>query len=286
MPKIVVHPSGAESDLLPARDALTQILDFVDLLARSMSNDDQADAVVWLLKNITSNSPITAEISGAGADPAVPVVEEVTRSMIAVEDGIDAAIEGRPIPHWMLNGAYGAAHRFFERNTKTIGRTDITFDLPGAKSTVVIASARARVALINLERAALEEEKKVRDWTHRAHGSIEGVVIDTTTYYGKPAIRLRERLSRRDIICIFDNENAQRIGDKYNWQSTWDHGRVRVEGVLHYDKTGNIVRISDADVIDVEHPGPIDIAEFSDGTFTNGLTPAEYLDRWRSGGRG
>ena len=35
MPKIVVHPSGAESDMLPARDALNKILDLVDMLVHS-----------------------------------------------------------------------------------------------------------------------------------------------------------------------------------------------------------------------------------------------------------
>ncbi|WP_395714337.1 hypothetical protein [Reyranella sp.] len=283
MPKIVVHPSGAESDLLPARDALNQILDFVDLLVQSHPDDDHAETVIWLLASITSNTPITAEVSGAGADPAVPVVHEALRSMTAVEDGISAAMEGRDIPRWMLNGAYNTARRFFDRNTKAIGRTDLVFD--GVAPTILIAPAGARIALINLERAALEEEKKVRDWTHKARGSIEGIVIDTTTFYGKPAIRVRERLSRRDIMCVLDEANAVRVGDKYNWQKTWDHGRVHVEGLLHYDKSGDVIRVSDADVIDVAVSRSIDLAEFSDSTFTNGLTPAEYLERWRSRGR-
>jgi hypothetical protein len=271
--------------MLPARDALTQILDFVDLLVLSHPDDDHVEGVVWLLKSISSNSPITAEVSGAGSDPSIPVVDDAMRAMAAVEDGISAAMEGRDIPHWMLNGAYNTAHRFFDRNTKSIGRTDITFDLPEATSTILIAPAKARIAVINLERAALEEEKKVRDWTHRAYGSIEGVVIDTTTFYGKPAIRVREKLSRRDIICVFDDGTASRIGDKYNWQKTWDHGRVRVEGLLHYDKSGAVFRVSSADVADIVPQRMINIAEFADNTFTNGMTPAEYLERWRSRGR-
>jgi hypothetical protein len=205
--------------------------------------------------------------------------------MTAVENGIGAAMEGRNIPRWMLNGAYNAARRFFDRNTKSIGRTDITFDMPGAPSTIVIASAEARIAVINLERAALDEERKIRDWTHRARGSIEGVVVDTTTFYGRPAIRVREKLSHRDIICVFDEATAARIGDKYNWQKTWDHGRVRVEGLLHYDKAGDVFRVSSADVTDVPLQRITDIAEFADSTFTNGMTPAEYLEHWRSRGR-
>lgn len=285
MPKIVVHPSGTESDLLPARDALTQILDFVDMLVLSHADSDHADGVVWLLESISSNSPITAEISGAGSDPTMPVTDDVLSSMNAVEDGISAAMEGREIPHWMLNGAYNTAHRFFERNTKSIGRTDITFERPGLETTLHIAPAKARVAIINLERAALEEEKKVRDWTHKAYGSLEGVVVDTTTFYAKPAIRVREKLTRRDIICVFDQANADRIGDRYNWQKTWDHSRVRVEGLLHYDKVGDVIRVTSADVIDIPSSRPIDIAEFADSTFTSGMTPAEYLERWRSRGR-
>ena len=280
-----MHPSGAEGDLLPARDALAQILDFVDLLVLSHPTDDHADRIVWFLQSISSNSPITAEVHGANTDPAIPAGDDALRAMAAVEDGIEAAMEGRDIPHWMLNGAYDVARRFFDRNTKSIGRTDIIFDALGTTSTILIASAKARIAVINLEQAALEEQKKVRDWTHKAYGSIEGVVIDTTTFYGRPAIRVREKLSRRDIICVFDEGTAVRIGDKYSWQKTWDHGRVRVEGLLHYDKSGDVFRVSGADVVDIAPQRAIDIAEFADSTFTSGLTPAEYLERWRSRGR-
>lgn len=285
MPKIVVHPSGAESDMLPARDALNQILDLVDMLVHSHPDSDHANSVVWFLESISSNSPITADLTGAGADPTIPAMTDALLSEAAVEDGISAAMEGRDIPSWMLNGAYNAAHRFFDRNTKAIGRTDITFGGPGFSSTILIAPAKARVALINLERAALDEEKKIRDWTHKAYGSIEGVVIDTTTYYGKPAIRVREKLSHRHIICIFAQESADRIGDRYNWRRTWDHSRVQVEGQLHYDRAGDVIRVSNADVIDIGPHSLIDIAEFSDDTFTGGLSPAEYLERWRSRGR-
>jgi hypothetical protein len=281
--KIVVHPSGADSDLLPARDALAHVLDFLSLLNFAERDRGSDSKIVWLLENISSNSPVTAEMLGVGIDPSVMMGAEVAATMETFAAGIEAAIEGTHIPTWMLNSAYETAHRFFKRNTEVVGRSDIV--LNGADSPIYVPASKARVALINLERAALDEEKKVRDWTHTAYGSIEGIVIATGTHYNKPAIWVRERKTKRDIRCVFDQETAKKVGARFKWETSWRHGRVVVEGLLQYGKAEDIEQVSASDVVELS-VGTLDIADFADPTFTNGLTPEEYLDRWRDNGRG
>jgi len=275
--KIVVHPSGADSDLLPARDVLNHVLDFLALLSFAEPASDTK--VVWLLEKISSNSPVAAEVLGAGEDA---VYVETTAAMAALAEGIDAATEGKKIPAWMLNGAFETAVRFFKRNTETVGRTDIT--LNDNEAPIYVPAAKARAAVNNLERARLEEEKKAHDWTHTAFGSIEGYVMATGRHYNKPAIWIRERKSKRDIRCVFDAETAQKVGSQFKWETAWGNGRVIVEGLLQYDKAGDVQQVSATDVIEVSG-GAISISEFADPTFTNGLSPDEYLELWRDRGR-
>ena len=189
--KIVVHPNGADSDLLPARDVLHHVLDFLELLSAAETSRGGEPALTWLLESITSNSPVTARVLGAGADPAVAMTAEAGEAMSILAEGIEAAIDGKNIPDWMLEGAYQTALRFFKRNTQSIGRTEMTLNDNDAP--IYVPASKARLAVINLERATLVEERNERDWTHCAHGSIEGFVTRTGTHYNRPAIWIRDR---------------------------------------------------------------------------------------------
>jgi hypothetical protein len=197
--------------------------------------------------------------------------------------GVEAAIDGRKIPQWMLNGAYATAHRFFKRNTEIVGRTDMT--LNGEAVPIYMPATKARAALLNLEKASIEQEQRQRDMTHTAYGSVEGVVTYAGRYRTKAAIWIRERKSNLEIRCVFDPDTAERVGKRFNWDKAFNNARVIVEGAISYGQTGAVEQVAAIDVIESRQSKIIDIAEFADPTFTNGFSPSEYLDRWRDNGR-
>lgn len=145
---------------------------------------------------------------------------------------------------------------------------------------IVIAERSARAAIFALEASdrAFIDEAQSEDLSRSEMGSVEGDVIQLTTYHGQPAIRLRERLHGWDVPCVLSAQLAERIGHEHGWFEVWAGRRIQVIGELLFRREGHIGRVIATDIKPVDSR-PLTHAEIADRNFTGGLPVRDYLDQ-------
>lgn len=272
--RITVRSSLGEDGPLAVQDALRQVLDYFDLLSLAQGRDDQS-SVTWHLVDITMASPLTAVGEAAASVPGVPVAAISRLARERVGSGLASIAERGLIPDWMDKEAQEKTRGLLYRNLNGIGRTD--FHLDQNSPVVVIVERTARAGLIALDRAVLDRQSNEQDLSRTELGSIEGDVTDATTHYGKPAIRLRERVTGAEVVCVMSPDLAEKIGDRHAWREVWTGHRMMVSGEVVYKKDGTVLRVHADDM------RPMDVASlsFSDLAIpgiTGDLAPQEYLD--------
>ncbi|MGJ7574548.1 hypothetical protein ACSFBX_28710 [Variovorax sp. RB2P76] len=118
--------------------------------------------------------------------------------------------------------------------------------------------------------------------TKRQVGSIEGVLMQAATYYGKPAVRVMERKTRRPVTCVIPDRLASVISSKATREDVWAHKKLTIRGTIHYHLNGEIQRMDVTDV-QVSRISPQELPSLKDPEFTGGMSAAEYLERFRAG---
>jgi hypothetical protein len=112
-------------------------------------------------------------------------------------------------------------------------------------------------------------------------GAIEGVLIEATTWRNKPALRVRERKSGRDITCVVPDYLAHTFSNNATVDDVWSHRRVTVRGMILYNAFG-IMRV-EASAITQAPETRKPLPKLADPNFTGGLSATEYLERFRAG---
>jgi hypothetical protein len=188
-------------------------------------------------------------------------------------------MENGHVPDWMGSATLAKAKSFFERNLNGVGRTDVKFDEKAPL--VIVTESRARTAISALARTDEHEETRIpelesEDLSRLEIGSLEGDVIGLTTYYGRPAILLRERLSGRDLPCVLSTTLAEQIGHEHDWAEVWTNRRVQMSGELAFDRRGHVRRINAISITSIDSR-PLTYSDIADPNFTNGLSIEAYL---------
>ena len=260
---------------LTVQDGLRQVLEFFDLLAAAQDGPSKG-VVSWNLVSITKNSPLTATAEAFSLEPTFNPVAIAHRAKTVVAEALTALIGGARAPDWMDEQVRTLAASFFGRSVSRVGRTDVRFAPDGPP--IVITEKAARVALISLERTALDISAAEEDLSRSEYGAVEGEMTQATTFYGRPAIRIRERLTNGELTCVLTEELARRVGPSHSLGEVWIGPRVMVSGEILYKKDGQISRVY-ADDLDVISPKVIKIDDIAFANFTSGLSPGAYLER-------
>ena len=272
---IVVHPSGTDADNLTVADAMQQVLDTFELLSKAEFKDGSSGAtVVWRLERASTNSPLTVEAIPVSSNPEFSVDRQAINAILSFQKGMNSVLHAESKPLWIDQESEQTLKRILARNLNGIGRTDIFSDY--FKSPTSIDHRSARRAQNYLDVLAAEEALKVDDLTHKEYGSIEGHVTDATTWHGRPAFRMRARLSGKELICILSKTAAAAIGDEHNWSEVFTRQRVLVSGICHYNSVGIVIRV-DVDTITAIKPRDVPVSELRDTNFSSGRTPADHL---------
>lgn len=272
---IVIHPSGTDVDSLTVADAMQQVLDTFALLSKAEVKDPTQDVrVVWQLEHASTNSPFTVKASPLSSNPEVSVTRQATLAVISFKEGVDAILHGKSKPTWMDAAAEDTFKHMLHRNLAGIGRTD--FFVAADEPPTIIDHRSARRAENFLELLAAENASRKEDLTRKEYGSVEGYVTVATTYYDKPAFRIRSRLTGRETICVLPKEAAKTIGAAHSWEEVFTKRRVLVSGVCHYNSDGVLTRV---DVEDVKEIVSRDVSakELADPEITSGRSPEEHL---------
>jgi hypothetical protein len=218
-----------------------------------------------------------ALVSGIDADEAARQAKAVVSSQM------NSLANGGPIPFWMDEESRSMARNIMYRNLNGIGQTDLLlFD---EQPPIVITEKVARYASIKLDQVELELAAREEDLSRHEMGSIEGESVEPTTYYSRPAIRIRERLSNKTIVCTLSPELARQIGPSHRWEEVWGSQRVLVMGEIIYGKDGLVSRMNASDISFIS-PRAATFSDLAMPGFTGGVTPPEYLDWLWRGDRG
>ena len=272
---ITIHPSDGDADLLSVKDAMEQIL---DLFALASPEDSETDGFGWRLVSASTNTPLTVmgEAYGATGESVDNLALGVKASFARALNEIKA---GQTPEVWVTGEKNKAAKRIAQRNTNGIGKTEIflNHDKP---ETITPAVAQNMSWLLSkpLKIDAPSRERK-------EIGSIEGTILRVDTHYNKPALYVVDRLSKREIWCVVPQELQNRIAESTSFNDVWENRRVKIRGVIHYDKDGNLNRVEAKEVV-LKPFKKVPLSAITDEGFTGGLSPEEYLNRFRGGDLG
>lgn len=263
----IIPPTGESGDL-SVQDAMLQVLDAFRLLTA----DDRT--VVWRLVMASTNSPLTVV---AEADES-PAATEQKKAFAASLSELQA---GRFPQAWRRPELAAAASALLQRSSEFIARTEFGLDdtnNPLVISPEVVAPFRGLPALPIHESEPLTLPRH----TKRQVGSIQGLLIEVTTYRSRPAIRLRERKTGREITCVLSSDLAGQFSHESSAQDVWDNRRFTVRGAIFYQASGQILRV-EATSIAADEAVDRPLPDLRDPEFTGGLSAAEYLARFREG---
>jgi hypothetical protein len=264
---LTIRSSAGEDAPLTVDDATRQILDFFEML--SASGGPEGTRVSWRLVDISMKSPLKLTAEPFSDDPGIPVQAVARREKRALAESFREMTTVGRVPDWMDRPVRRRAQSFFARHTRSIGRTDVLLD--ESAPPIIIIPQNAAIAETALAKEPADPPP-ARNLTRTEIGSIDGQVTDTTTYYGHPAVRIRERVTEADVVCVLSASLAERVGVQHNWRDVWQGRRVLVSGEISYRADGAIARIQATDISTID-TRPLEYSDIVDPNFTGGLTP-------------
>lgn len=273
---ITVESNIGEDGPLTVADALEQFKDAIDLLTAAISQESGGEKIRWRLEGLSKASPATLTAEAYSDDPEVVAGPLVHRGKQRFSRDMTALREGGEVSPWLRQKS-SVAKQFLRRNLNGIGKTAIVLEDDAPQTVLVERSARA--SLKSFERAEAADE--MVDKSHSEFGVVDAHVGRTDTYYGKPALYIKDRLSGSLVPCVLSDELAAKEGPSHSWTDAWTGKRIRVKGRIYYDKDGNISRVSAVDMEDVL-PREVNLKELREIDLLGGKSPVEHLDElWR-----
>jgi hypothetical protein len=283
MPKVTVtiQAPAEHPDVLDIRDAMQQVLDFFELL----SGDDDRDTLAWNFTFAGTNSPFTAEAEATSNNKDVDVTYIANTRISETASYMSDLRSGRRPTKDIGKKRRSAAKRVFVRNTQAIGKTTVNFSVPTAPEVVLTPSIAQTSLALSQSNDAPEVQYLSEDRERHENGSIEGRIVDVSSDYNHPAIRIEERKSGREINCRVGQEVIDSIASATSLKDVWEHRRVRVRGVISFDSAGQITRVYAKSVTPIA-PRAMTLKDIEDRDFTGGLQIEDYLDKLREGNLG
>lgn len=269
---IIVTPPEKDQDGLNLDDALHHVLEAYELLVNSSPSDD---SIVWrLVEAKTSSPPLMVVAEAKSLRPGVDVDLIAKNQKKCFANCYSELNKGNVPDAWGSSHLRSMASRFLHRNQHGVAITRIILD---EDKQITLTPQEAEIA----GRAFVEFlpiEVKPRSQV----SSVEGKLLEVGSYYNLPAIRIRVRTTGQDIWCYVDEKHRAQIAEEANFEDVWSGRRVRLRAKLYYDAAGKLSKVHAFDVVPVAER-EVSIEDIRDSNFTNGLTPSEYLDKFREG---
>ena len=208
---IKIIPSEGGNGVLTVESTMRQVLDTVLLL-----NSGGAQTK-WQLVSATTNSPFTVVAEGESDVVASRQKEVFVKSVRELSAG------QFPVA-WRRPELAQTAANFIQRSADEIGATE--FDLQDGSVSITLTNEDA--VLFEGLPGILKPYEALPIWTKRQIGSIDSVLVEVTTHYGKPAVQLEERKTRRQTTCVIPKSLPPKFSDLATVQDVWAHRRLIV----------------------------------------------------------
>lgn len=248
----------------PAADSLRQLLALVDALP---DDDGRLD---WRLVSVSLNSPLRASLKAFDSSGLELDEDEIEGVVEAAYSVLDATNDNDPV---------AAAERLSSADQKklkallsslrgTRGSVSVTFPTGRTKTFKALQAERVFSVLSAPPKPRSEE-----------YGSVEGEIVQVVRYYGKPALRIRSRLTGELITCVFTPEIAREIGVEHTLDEVWGGRRVSVGGLIRYDAERRASTI-EADRLRTLSTGSVSeiIARWKNAGQPIGVEPPDWRD--------
>ena len=189
---VTIYPAALSSDYLTVSDALNQVLDLVNALERVEATSPGERQIVWRLTEAHTNSPpLTIVAEAFPVHPSLSVTLEANRVTMLFSSEFSALLDGEPSELIALDVQAPIA-QVLERNLRGIGQTDIQF---GESEPICVRPQSARMAKLAIRQTEIGAKVAKPDWQRTEFGTVEGEISGLTTWNGKPALDVTERLS-------------------------------------------------------------------------------------------
>jgi hypothetical protein len=259
-------------DDLTVEDAMRQVLDTFELVARA--DPTAAQSIEWRLVSATKNSPLTVVAEAATTLPGVDASKLAREQKTKFRRCVSELRTGKVPAAWNSPDDRRRARNWMRRTHNGISATHI--DMEQTEGVVTVTAQDASIAEPILELPPVQGRPREQV------GSVEGYLTSVETYYNKPAIRLRDRRSGADVLCLVPEEFTAEIAGAAGFEDVWRERRVIVRGKVHYDSAGKVERVTAT----TAHALPrrlVEVSEIKDDDFTAGLPAEEYLEKLRDG---
>ena len=230
--------------------------------------------IVWCLTDAhTSSPPITmvAEPFSKEPDESVASIAESVSHEFNFE--FQNLLAGKPSTA-MADDKQKVIHKILDRNMNGIGRTIVHF---GENEPIQIRPQSAQKAKTAIALLKIKADEQKTDWERIEHGTAQGEFNRITTWYGKPAIEIIERLSQKKIICTLSDKLSKDIGSQHQWDEIWEKAPVNVTGQLYYNSEGTLHRV-DIQQIEKFEWANIPLSDLKKINILEGRSPREHLE--------
>lgn len=272
---ITIEPSLEHGDTLTVQDAMRQVLDFIEVVCAA-ADPDARSKIAWKLISATTNSPFTAVAEAEAIDPEWPdITREVKLAKVRTAEAFFAAHSTGELPDWVVQSANENFRRLMKRNMDGIGKTQLL--LSDSEPPFIIVERVARQTLQHLEQIESNRRANEPDYSGSEFGSVEGHVIEALTHHGRPALRIRESVSDKEVLCVFPKDQADSIGSSHSWREVWAGQRINIVGLIKRAKNGSISIVEGEDLAKVA-PTDAPLSSIMDSNITGGMGVVEYLE--------
>jgi hypothetical protein len=279
--RLVISVDPGTTDVsLRVQDVFGHVLALFDLLGHSGQVDDEV--VSWRLVSVSMNSPLTvvAEAVPVHATPPIVFAEVARTQKRNFARNVSELKQGRVPDAWRGKNEVKRVTRAFNSAKPSTTRIQVTEVVAGEAETEVVEVTP--MDLVAVEKALAIAEIEASPNPKDQVGSVEGRLMEVGTFYNQPAIRLRERKSGLEVWCTVSEAHRKQVAEDTDFEDVWAGHRVLVEGLLSYDRSGTLTRVR-VDAIHVIAPLAFEAKDISDPDITQGLSGAEYLERFREG---
>ena len=270
--KIVVEGNDEQGGYLSVEEALNQVLDSLALVRAAMDERVRKD-LDWRLVAMTMSSPLSVSVEPlCKNENRLDFLPAVRRATDRTSGILRELIETQRMPSGVTQTESEMVKKIFKRNTFGVGRT--VYHWPGHEEPGGVAAPVAKKVLAEINTTG-KEAGLVFQGTEL--GSIEGDVVEAITHYGRPAFRIRHRVSDQEITCEIPSSRRSEVGKAHSWDDIWAGQRFLVTGVISRKPNGDIAHllVNDIRPVDVEE---VDLQSIVDPDFTGGKSPVEYRD--------
>lgn len=273
----IAGPRDDRIDAPTVDDMVGQIRDFIEIL-RGVERAVEADGnnqLVWRVTDAQMNSPICFEFTPEARGPVEAIAARIDAVEQAAFSGLSALRRGDIRPPYFTDEVLGKARRLYARTLNGLSGTTIEFE--GKETAPILID---RLAAKDFERAE-EEAKALDSWPYREIGSVEGYVTKPELDgHNRAVLRFRSRLDGSEVKAFAGGDAFHQV-EQLRLSDVWHGVRVRVYGLIHYKRLGEIevINATGIEVLDRDKlPGMYDII---DPDFAKGMTTEEFLAEQR-----